>query len=146
MTMDNKPFSSDITWNFGGFIVFLGFAIVSYFRINLLAATSFIIFGSLIFFAGFYRWYYATPRAVDIGENGITMHMANGKSKTVNYEDIISFLYEPGDPSRKGDMHRGMGAMSLKGKNVPRLFQSDISIEIREAYKRKYGKYPPRRG
>ena len=101
-----------------------------------------IIAGSVLPIMIFYRDNIRNPRQIDIQEDGFLAVYRNGKSEFISWERINAISYYPADPTKLGRKNV-MSAYQLKGKDIPFMLKDQLGKEMRDAYARKMGKYPP---
>ena len=99
----------------------------------------------IIFYVGWEREYIIRPKYVEILEDGVALHMRFGQGKKfVRYEQIKwlslcgsdqSIVHRFGDP----DGYIGLGN---KMKDIHPIVHP-LAIQVRDAYGRKLGKWPP---
>ena len=104
-----------------------------------------ILLGSAVPIAIFYQIRIRNPRMIDIQEDGFVAVFWNGRSKFIPWERMYSAFHYPGDPTKFGMAKHSGGGYSLKAGGLPYSLKGELGKEMREAYARKMGKYPPMR-
>ncbi len=110
---------------------------------ELMAMVLMIAAGSILPISIYCRDNIRNPRMIYIREDGFVAIYRNGRSEFIPWENINAISYYPGDPMKLGLRKIDKGAYLLNGKTVPHMLKGQLGKEMREAYARKMGKYPP---
>lgn len=130
----------------GAFFFFIALGIFGYLvtmdpKVPLLMA----LFGSSVPISIWYRDNIRSPRKIDIREEGILAVYWNGSTQFIPWQRFRSIAYWPGDPTKHGLAKISRGDYILEDSTFPYLLDKQLAEEVREAYARRMGKYPPMR-
>lgn len=125
-----------------GFFILLG--ISGYFLTKSWQGLGFLfILGCILPISIFYRDNIRNPRQIDIQEDGFLAVYRNGKNEFIPWENIDTITHYAGDPTKFGLGKLDRGDYRVKGNSVPYILKDQLGKDMREAYARKMGKYPP---
>lgn len=124
--------------------IFLGTIAYFFLTDRLLVFAMFIAMGSILPISVFYLDKIRNPRMIDIQEDGFLAVFRNGRSEFIPWERLQMVSYYQGDPTKFGMAKKSGGGYKLKGGGLYSL-KDHLGKEMREAYARKMGKYPPMR-
>lgn len=126
------------------FLFFIVLGIITYFFTGRLEWSGIVIaMGSIAPLMAHYQNNIYSPRMIDIQEDGFLTVYRNGRSEFIPWTRIKEISYYPGDPIKFGISKIDKGAYLLKDKEFPYMLKDQLGKEMREAYARRMGKYPP---
>ena len=140
---DNTMESSHVIVPIVLFLFAISIGVVLYLATEeLLSLVLLIVAGSILPMLVYYEIKFRNPRQIDIQEDGFLAVYRNGKSEFIPWERIRSISFYQGDPTKFGMAAKSGGGYRLKDRGSYAL-KDQLGKDMREAYARKMGKYPP---